>query len=193
MDAPTIETQRLTLRPFRAADVDAMVREILGNANVTATLPEAPATPEEQRQCAKTDYIDGYSGLWDTHGYGGWAVCSRSGEIAPEGTLIGFCGFSPGHLEGEGAELAYGYGEAYWGKGVGKEAATAALDWLFQQSGQDRANACHYQGNDISKRILEGLGMTFIGDYDVWDSVAAGRGLMATYAVSREDYLARGG
>lgn len=189
MDAPTLETHRLVFRPFRESDVEAMVREILSNPNVMATLPEAPTTPEEQHQFAKSDYIDGYAGLWESHGYGGWAVCSRSPEIAPEGMLLGFCGFSPAHLEGEGAELAYGFGESYWGMGVGKEAARAVLDWYFQVPGHNRANACHYQGNDVSKRILEGVGMTYLGDADVWDSVAAGRGLMATYAVSREDYL----
>ena len=117
MNTPTLETERLTLRPFVETDVDALVREILSDKEVLATLPEAPDTLVEQRICAKEEYINGFSEPWANHDYGGWAICSRSIELAPQGMLLGFCGFTPGQVEGEGAELTYGYGKAHWGKG----------------------------------------------------------------------------
>ena len=189
MEAPTLETERLTLRPFADSDVDALVREILSDPEVLATLPENPGSPEEQLECAKKEYIDGFSDPWTSDDYGGWAVCSRGSELAAPGTLLGFCGFTPGQIEGKGAELTYGYGKSHWGKGVGSEAAKACVDWYFREAGHDCVHACHYQGNASSKRIIEGLGLLYMGDLDIWNSVKDGRGLMPTYSLRRADYL----
>jgi RimJ/RimL family protein N-acetyltransferase len=138
-------------------------------------LPEEPKTPHEQRICAQ-DYIDGYSEPWVTKGFGGWAVCSLTNEIAVPGTFLGWCGFTPSQphseLNAAGAELAYGYGKAYWGKGIGYEAARLCVDWYFREGGHDHLDVCHYAGNAGSIRIIEMLGFTHIGDFDLWGSVA---------------------
>ena len=81
MEAPTLETERLTLRPFADSDVDALVREILSDPEVLAALPENPGSPEEQLECAKKEYIDGFSDPWTSDDYGGWAVCSSCGSL----------------------------------------------------------------------------------------------------------------
>ena len=111
-------------------DVVGLVRAVMSDPEVMATLPQAPRTPEEQVASAE-HYIETYSAPWAETGYGGWAVCSRSDEVAvPPGTLLGFCGFEPGQLEGEGAELGFGYARAHWGKGIGSEASAAAVELL---------------------------------------------------------------
>jgi RimJ/RimL family protein N-acetyltransferase len=192
MEAPILKTKRLILRPFVASDVEGLVREIMSDPDVLATLPEEPKTPHEQRICAQQDYIDGYSEPWVTKGYGGWAVCSLTSEIAAPGTILGWCGFTPSQphseLNAAGAELAYGYGKAYWGKGIGYEAARLCVDWYFREGGHDHLDVCHYAGNAGSIRIIEMLGFTHIGDFDLWGSVASGRGLMPTYTLDRGTY-----
>ncbi|MBT4889582.1 MAG: GNAT family N-acetyltransferase [Rhodospirillales bacterium] len=188
MEAPILETERLILRPFTGDDVDSMIREILSDPDVMVTLPEAPANHEEQRKMAQTDYIDGYSQLWVTESYGGWAVCSGVDELATPGMLLGFCGFSPSQLGDEDAELAFGYGKAHWGKGIGFEAANASVDWYFQNPNHNCMDVCHYAGNAGSKKIIENLGFKYIEDKDLWGSVEHGRGLMPTYILDRRTY-----
>jgi hypothetical protein len=44
-------------------------------------------------------------------------------------------------------------------------------------------------GKCPSKRIIEGVGLLYMGDGDIWNSVKDGHGLMPTYSLRREDYL----
>jgi RimJ/RimL family protein N-acetyltransferase len=92
MDAPLIETDRLTLRPFRDNDVAPFVAALFSNPKVMKTLPQDPKTPDERTACAK-HYIETYVSEWPVHGYGGWAVCARSDAIAPGEPLLGYCRF----------------------------------------------------------------------------------------------------
>ena len=101
MQAPVLETERLTLRPFSKTDVAGLVREIMSDPEVMAALPQTPRTAEEQVACAE-QYIETYSAPWAETEYGGWAVCSRSSGVAVTvGTLLGCCGFEPGQLDGD--------------------------------------------------------------------------------------------
>jgi RimJ/RimL family protein N-acetyltransferase len=188
MKAPTLETERLTLRPFQDADVEPFVDAVFSNLNVMKTLPQDPQTFEEQTACAK-QYIDTYTSEWPEHGYGGWAVFSRSNAITPKSILLGFCGFELGKRDGGIAEIGFGYSQSCWGKGVGYEAALAAVDWFFGQGGFEEFYACYDPINVGSKRILEKLGMVHVGDEDLWDSVEKGLGLIPVYVLARDKYL----
>jgi RimJ/RimL family protein N-acetyltransferase len=196
MQAPVLETERLTLRPFSRTDVDGLVRELMSDPEVMASLPQDPRTAEEQVACAE-QYIATYSAPWAVTGYGGWVVCSRTSEFAvpagefavPAGTLLGFCGFEPGQLDGEGAELGFGYGKGYWGKGIGSEAAAAAVEWYFISGGHERFYACFDPWNNGSKSILQKIGMTHSRDEDLWGSVDTGIGLLPVYTLDRQRYL----
>lgn len=189
MDAPLIETDRLTLRPFRDSDVAPFVAAVFSDPEVMKTLPQNPMTPDERTACAK-HYIETYVSEWPAHGYGGWAVCARSDAIAPGEPLLGFCGFELGRRAGGLAELGFGYARSCWGRGIGHEAASAAVDWFFRRGEFGEFYACFDPINVGSKRILEKLGMTHAGDEDLWDSVKKGIGLLPVYVLSRERYLA---
>ena len=188
MEAPTIQTKRLIIRPFRNSDLDALVEDLMSQADIMVNLSEKCETPSEQRTCA-SDYIDGYSSYWQTHHYGGWAVCARIDELAEPGRLLGYCGFGPEQLEGEGAELAYAYGRAHWRKGIGTEAGRACLDWYFTVAGYERCYSCHHSWNDASRKIIEKLGFVHSRDEDLWGSVEKGHGLLPTYLLDRSAYL----
>ena len=77
MEAPTLRTERLVIRPFLTTDVDAFVRELASKPDIMRNLSEECTTPTEQRKCASL-YVEEYSRLWNRHGYGGWAVCGAS-------------------------------------------------------------------------------------------------------------------
>ena len=188
MNAPTLRTERLVMRPFQATDIDAFVRELTSRPDIMRNLSEKCETPEEQRECASA-FVDDYSRLWRTDGFGGWAVCARADDIATPGTFLGYSGFGAAQLEAAGPELSYALGEAHWGKGIATEAARACLDWFFRISGQDRCYVCHHSWNEVSKRTIEKLGFVYSSDEDLWGCVAKGDGLLSTYRLDRETYL----
>jgi ribosomal-protein-alanine N-acetyltransferase len=188
MKAPTFRTERLVIRPLSNTDVDDFVSELASDSEIMANLFEDCPTTAEQKKCA-TDYIEGYSSLWQTHHYGGWAVCARISEIAEPGKLLGYLGFGPGDLNDAGAELSYAYWRSYWGKGVGTEAARACMKWYFITVGYDRCYVCHHSWNDGSTKIIEKLGFVYSRDEDLWGSVEKGDGLLPTYLLDKATYL----
>ena len=190
MEAPTLQAERLLIRPLRVTDVDAFVREPASKPDIMRNLSEECGTPAEQVECASL-YIEGYSGLWHTHDYVGWAVCARVNEIAKPGRFLGYIGFAPGQLEGSGAELSYALGTAHWGKGIATEAARVCLDWYFTIARHERCYVCHHSWNEASRKAIEKLGFVFSRDEDLWDSVAKGDGLLPTYLLDRDTHLER--
>ncbi len=70
VNAPTLETERLVLRPFTDGDIELLVDSVFSDPDVMKTLPGDTETPEEQAECAK-HYTDAYTAAWPEHGYGG--------------------------------------------------------------------------------------------------------------------------
>jgi len=188
MEAPTIETDRLMIRPFSVSDVDGFVTELTSDPEIMKNLSEECGTPAAQKECA-TLYIQGYSSTWQPHHYGGWAVCDRGGDITKRGKLLGFCGFGSGQIDDAGPELAFAYGRSHWGKGVATEAARACLDWFFHQGGHDRCYVCHHTWNNASKKVIDKFGFAYSRDEDLWGSLEKGHGLLPTYLLDRTTYV----
>ena len=99
---PTIETERLVLRPFREDDVDAYT-EMLQSAEVRAALHLPDDVGREQAWNGMAAWL----GQWELRGTGQWAVVDRTtgsflgrtGMHYPErddwpGIEIGWAGFS---------------------------------------------------------------------------------------------------
>ena len=188
---PTLETDRLTLKPFVDDHLDDLIRAIFADPEVMKTLPGDASTPSNQRTMA-LKWMELWNRNWQPHGYGGWAVCIRAASLGPQGRLIGFCGFEGPKIEGEGPEFGYGLARAYWGKGLVTEAAQACLDYVFRATDTPRVHAVTYRElNPGSVRVLEKLGLTYERDVDLYDSVKRGRGLLPLYAIDREAYHRR--
>jgi ribosomal-protein-alanine N-acetyltransferase len=150
---PTIETERLVLRPFRledASDVQRMcgAREI---AAATLTIPHP--------------YPDGAAEAWiaghaDAYGSG------RSLELAivlrADGALVGAVGLGF-EREHRRAELGYWIGVTYWGRGYATEAASALVEHGFAVEGLNRIYAFHFANNPASGRVLQKIGMEHEG------------------------------
>jgi RimJ/RimL family protein N-acetyltransferase len=61
------------------------------------------------------------------------------------------------------AELGYWLGPPHWGNGIMSEAALHATKFGFETLGLHKITVGHMDGNEPSKRIIEGLGFRYIG------------------------------
>jgi RimJ/RimL family protein N-acetyltransferase len=144
-EIPTLQTTRLTLRAFRAADVDALaamqanaaVRQFLGTGNLLS----------REETLALTERA---LGQWLMRGYGMFA-------IEAEGRCAGWAGVQQ-PLEWPEPELAYSLDQPFWGRGLATEAARAARDWAFATHGFARLASFIRPDNTRSIRVAQKLG-----------------------------------
>lgn len=110
---PTIETERLVLRPPCAADFDAWAA-FMADEEAARYVGGAVPRPLAWRAMAAM------TGAWALQGFGMFSVLERSG-----GRWIGRVG--PWMPDGwPGTEVGWGLAREAWGKGYAKEAASAS-------------------------------------------------------------------
>lgn len=151
MTTPTLTTQRLTLRPFTADDVEAMYH-ILNQEGVLRYFPptDPPGRDRVERMILRL------MSHWDERGYGLWAVTSRG-----DGTLLGRCGlqYLPDTKE---VEVDFILGRPYWGQGYATEAGRASLGFGFEELDLEHIVGVAHVENRASQRVLEKLGMHLV-------------------------------
>jgi RimJ/RimL family protein N-acetyltransferase len=77
--------------------------------------------------------------------------------------LLGFFGFV--RLEGmEESELWYELTQKVWGRGLATEAARACVHYAFEDVGMERVIAAADVPNTASLRVIEKLGMNYLGN-----------------------------
>jgi ribosomal-protein-alanine N-acetyltransferase len=148
---PIIETQRLVLRQpvlSDAADIfvfrgDPMVQRY--NAEPMVDISEARELIERNR----AEYLrqDGIL----------WAVTLKGQD-----TVIGLVGFSQWSYSNR-AMLGYDLALAYWGQGIGSEAAREIIRFGFDRMQLNRIEAATIEDNHESQRMLEKLGFVCEG------------------------------
>lgn len=153
---PILATPRLQLGAFGPADAPALAA-ILAEPEVTKCITADGSTPERCRAAAEKR-IAWHNGAWDAHGYGIWALRPQGGADA--GDLIGWCGFVPPDIGGD-PEILYGLAPRHWRRGLAREAAIAAIDWLFAERGSQGVTAVVFgRLNPASTGLLARLGLT---------------------------------
>jgi ribosomal-protein-alanine N-acetyltransferase len=145
-----IETERLELRPLTMNDLDALAL-IYGDPEVRRYFPEGALTYEETREELEW-IIDVY---YDQYGFGLWATThKRTNEF------IGRCGLLPWTIDGRlEVEVAYLLAKAYWGQGLGTEAARAILAYGFEQLHLARLICLIDPANQASANVAVKIGM----------------------------------
>jgi RimJ/RimL family protein N-acetyltransferase len=153
---PTIETERLTLRPFREADAAAFF-ELSQDPEVMRYVGDrrVPTLQEAWRAVA------GWIGHWALRGYGQWAIEERA-----SGVFIGRAGIiNP--ADWPGPEVGYLLGREWWGRGYATEAARVAMDWGFREIGFADLLSLIDPANQASIAVATRLGESLRGETDL--------------------------
>ena len=152
------ETQRLYLRPFEPADLEAyaVIRSRPSNARY---LPGGEAGAKAAAGRVRT--LWGHD-AWIEGGYAPWAVVEKSSA-----RLIGHLGlrFLP---EIEETELRYMIDEPWWGRGLATEGGRAAVDFARDRLGLNRLLAFASRDNRASIAVMHKLGFRFEGDQSIF-------------------------
>jgi ribosomal-protein-alanine N-acetyltransferase len=92
---------------------------------------------------------------WQKYHFGVWAVVYKNNK-----KLIGHCGFK--FLENtQEIQLGYLLMKSYWGRGLGTEAASAALKYGFEVAEIEKIVAIAKPENVASRRVMEKVGMRY--------------------------------
>jgi RimJ/RimL family protein N-acetyltransferase len=152
---PSLETDRLLLRPWRPAeDLEALVAL---NADADVMRWVTPNRPLRREETA--DFLDRAVRHWDEHGFGLWAVVPRSEPGAP---CIGFAGLAiPAFLPAvlPAVEAGWRLASGWWGRGLATEAARASVAFGFERLGLRSIVSIVDARNERSLRVAEKLGM----------------------------------
>ena len=145
--ATTLDTPRLRLRQFSAADWPAYAAMCGDTETMRYIATGQPQTPDEAWRS-----IAIFLGHWQLRGYGMWAL-----ERRDTGELIGRVGFidPPGW---PGFELGWLLAREHWGRGYAREAATAALRHAFETLQRERVISLIRPQNLRSIALAEVLG-----------------------------------
>jgi len=147
---PTLETDRLILRPPRAEDFDGFA-ELQGNPDASRFIGGPVARAEAWRRFLWQP------GAWLVQGFGMFGVIEKK-----SGLWMGQIG--PWKPEGwPGNEIGYAFHPRAWGKGYATEAGAAAIDWALDNLGWDDFIHCIDPGNAASQNVARRLGSTMKG------------------------------
>jgi RimJ/RimL family protein N-acetyltransferase len=167
---PEIETDRLLLRQFTLADLEALA-PIFADPEVVKHLGSGQPASQGETENALRSII----AHWGRHGFGRWAaVHKRTRELAGYGGLRSFHG-EP--------ELVYLLKKSHWGAGLATEMARACLKFGFEELRFERVIAIAKTANVASHRVMEKAGMCFERAANIYGME------VVCYALSRPAYL----
>lgn len=150
----SVSTARLTGRPFSRADWP-LIAALLRDPQSARWLTRAGQAITEPR--AARDAAERLSASWSTHGVGPyvWALGARD---------IGYAGLRPSQLDAApGWEALWAILPSYQGRGLGFEAADAALS-AFRSDAGPAIWSWTLAGNAASLRLMVKLGFFFSHD-----------------------------
>ncbi|MEM6896261.1 MAG: GNAT family N-acetyltransferase [Pseudomonadota bacterium] len=142
---PTIETERLTLRPFEMRDLDGYLAYYMSGERTGGVGGPKPKYNATERFMAM-------AGQWALRGYGRYAVADKTG-----GEAFGHVGIM--HVEDDAEpEMTWTlWDPAQTGNGYATEAAKPAMAAWLKSHGHVVAHI--ENGNTASQRVAERLGM----------------------------------
>ena len=146
-----IETERLALRLLTLDDLDALAA-IYRDKDVRKYFPEGILTREQTKE--ELEWI--INVYYGQHGFGLWATTHKETN-----EFIGRCGLLPWTIDGSPeVEVAYLLAKAYWGQGLGTEAAQAILAYGFERLHLSRLICLIDPANEASVKVAMKIGMS---------------------------------
>lgn len=145
MNTPTLETERLLLRRFTEADIDALYA-LLRDEEVNTFLPWFPAECVED---ARRFYEERYAAVYARpRGYA-YAVCLKAGG--------GPIGYIKVEMD-DSYDFGYALQRPFWGQGLVTEAGRAVVERV-RADGLPYITATHDVNNPRSGAVMRRLGM----------------------------------
>lgn len=142
---PTLDTERLVLRPPEGQDLDAW-SEMMAHPEAARFLGGPMPRSMTWRLLATM------VGSWALNGFGMFSVIEKS-----SGRWLGRVG--PWAPEGwPGTEIGWGLHPRAWGQGYAVEAASATIDWCFDELGWTEIIHSIAPDNRASQRLAHRLG-----------------------------------
>jgi RimJ/RimL family protein N-acetyltransferase len=148
---PTVETERLILRPLRIDDLAAYTA-MLQTPQVRASLH----LPDDIGEERAFEQMEMWLGQWQLRNTGQWAL-----EEKATGTFAGRAGSHwPQRPGWPGIEIGWTLHPDHWGKGYASEAGAAARDYAFANHGVDAIYSVILDENTRSQGVAKRLGFT---------------------------------
>jgi RimJ/RimL family protein N-acetyltransferase len=169
---PTLETERLRLRPFRRSDFEDYAA-LNADPEVLRHLGSGAQAWDRGRSWRHLAFLMGH---WQLGGAGMWAI-----EHRETGAFVGSVGFAAPD-EWPGFELAWILVRRWWGQGYATEAARAALAHAFNVLEKDHVISLIHPENRASIRVAERIGERLEGRIEHF-----GREMLL-YGLDRETY-----
>lgn len=151
MQQPTIETERLVLRPFTVKDAGD-VQLLAGErkvADMTLTIPHP------YRDGMAESWISTHSDSWENRTAVSYAITIKDSK-----QLIGTVSLSK--IKGTYAELGYWIGVPFWNMGYCSEAASALIEFAARAIEVTCVRAVHLTSNPASGRVMQKMGMIHV-------------------------------
>jgi [ribosomal protein S5]-alanine N-acetyltransferase len=182
METPTIQTERLILRPLALSDVPAIQRHF-NNWNIIknmATVVPWPY-PDDGAEIFVKQQVEKIAAGEETYQ---WVLVLRSGD----GEAIGNIRFDPGvdHPKGN---RGFWLAEPYWNQGLMTEAVVFVNDFVFRTLGVESFHVCNVPSNEASRRVKQKTGAEFVGYIELLHH--NGQTRSEKWKVTREGWLGR--
>ena len=150
---PTLETDRLVLRPFRDDDLDGYFA-VLDSPEVRRSLH----LPDNLDRSDAWQQMAWFLGQWELRGTGHWAL-----EEKESGQFVGRAGLHrPERHDWPGVEVGWALHPDCWGRGYATEAGAAAVRYGFDQFEVDKLFSCILPENHRSQAVAKRLGFKFL-------------------------------
>ena len=182
-----LESARLRLRRFTAADLDLLV-ELDSDPEVMRWISYGVPTPRERYE--REILPRWFAQYQATPLLGYWAAESRE-----DGAFVGWFHLRPDRFDDGEQELGYRLRRAAWGRGLATEGSMALLDHGFRRVGAGRISARTLAANHASQRVMRKCGLEYERDFVYPEDVIAGRSAQeraaVKYSLGRDDWLRR--
>jgi len=173
-----IETDRLLLRPFAMEDASAMFTNWASDPEVTRYLTWPTHDSIDITAMVLADWIAKY----EQADYYQWAIVPKDIGI-PVGSI------SVVHHNDRVMKMEIGYciGRSWWNRGITSEALAAVIDFLMDEVGAQRVEACHDPRNPNSGAVMRKCGMQYEGTQRQAGINNSGKCDMCWYAILASD------
>ena len=176
---PSIETERLLLRPVTLDDAEAMFDYASDRENTRYTFPTNQSLEETKNNIAQ---------FYLANPLGRWGI-----ELKSSGQFIGTIDLHKIDTALKKAAIGYIINRKYWKQGLTTEATRAVIELAFEKIGMNKLTALHDKDNPASGRVMEKSGMRYSHDeeYAALDLHEEERIVTRVhYVLTKEDYFA---